>query len=87
MNSRVMLLCGSMQMRIRNEPYNRYPDPLQQKVKEGIAQIRDVRPGNIFLGVGSDECIDLAYRIFCEPAKDNVVAYHPLMECMKCVRI
>lgn len=60
-----------------NEPYNRYPDPLQQQVKERIAQIRDVKPGNIFLGVGSDECIDLAYRVFCEPAKDNVVAISP----------
>lgn len=60
-----------------NEPYNRYPDPLQQKVKDSIAQIRDVSPHNIFLGVGSDECIDLAYRVFCEPAKDNVVAISP----------
>ncbi|MEF9924424.1 MAG: histidinol-phosphate transaminase [Muribaculaceae bacterium] len=60
-----------------NAPYNRYPDPLQLKVKEGIANIRGVDSQNIFLGVGSDECIDLAYRIFCEPSVDNVVAISP----------
>lgn len=60
-----------------NSPYNRYPDPLQQKVKTRISEIRDVPADRIFLGVGSDECIDLAYRIFCEPGVDNVVAIAP----------
>lgn len=60
-----------------NSPYNRYPDPLQLAVKERISDIRDVPADKIFLGVGSDECIDLAYRIFCEPAVDNVVAIAP----------
>ena len=60
-----------------NSPYNRYPDPLQQKVKARISDIRDVPSDRIFLGVGSDECIDLAYRIFCEPGVDNVVAIAP----------
>lgn len=60
-----------------NAPYNRYPDPLQSKVKAGIGNIRGIDAQNIFLGVGSDECIDLAYRIFCEPAVDNVVAISP----------
>ena len=60
-----------------NEPYNRYPDPLQQAVKEKLAAIKGVKPENIFLGVGSDEGIDLAYRIFCRPGIDNVVAMAP----------
>lgn len=60
-----------------NSPYNRYPDPLQLAVKERVSEIRDVPADRIFLGVGSDECIDLAYRIFCEPAVDNVVAIAP----------
>lgn len=60
-----------------NEPYNRYPDPLQRAVKERLAAIKGVKPENIFLGVGSDEGIDLAYRIFCRPGVDNVVAIAP----------
>ncbi len=60
-----------------NMPNNRYPDPLQIKVKEGIKAVRGVEVDQIFLGVGSDECIDLAYRIFCEPKVDNVVAISP----------
>ena len=60
-----------------NNPYNRYPDPLQQEVKTLIAQLRDVAAGQIFLGVGSDECIDVVYRTFCRPGVDNVVAIAP----------
>lgn len=60
-----------------NAPYNRYPDPLQCTVKEKLAALKGVKPENIFLGVGSDEGIDLAYRIFCRPAIDNVVALSP----------
>ncbi len=60
-----------------NEPYNRYPDPLQWKLKKKIAGIKHVRPEQIMLGVGSDEPIDLAIRIFCEPKQDNVVAIEP----------
>ena len=60
-----------------NNPYNRYPDPLQQEVKALIAQLRDVAAGHIFLGVGSDECIDVVYRTFCRPGVDNVVAMSP----------
>lgn len=60
-----------------NAPYNRYPDPLQQEVKERIAAIKPVHPASIFLGVGSDEPIDLLYRVFCEPGVDNVVAIDP----------
>lgn len=60
-----------------NMPYNRYPDPLQLEVKELISDLRSFPADQIFLGVGSDECIDLAYRIFCEPGVDNVVAIAP----------
>ena len=60
-----------------NNPYNRYPDPLQQEVKTLIAQLRDVSAGQIFLGVGSAECIDVVYRTFCCPGVDNVVAMSP----------
>ena len=60
-----------------NGPYNRYPDPLQEELKERISSIKTVPAENIFLGNGSDEAIDLVYRCFCEPKKDNVVAICP----------
>lgn len=60
-----------------NDPYNRYPDPLQRKVKAKLAQIKGVRVEQIFLGNGSDEPIDLLYRAFCEPHIDNIVSIHP----------
>lgn len=58
-------------------PFNRYPDPLQRELKQAISKVKGVREDMIFLGNGSDEAIDLAYRIFCEPGKDNVVAIEP----------
>jgi histidinol-phosphate aminotransferase len=60
-----------------NAPYNRYPDPLQEKLKKKIAEIKDVRTSQIMLGVGSDEPIDLVIRIFCEPKENNIVAIDP----------
>jgi histidinol-phosphate aminotransferase len=60
-----------------DEDYNRYPDPLQLSVKEKISKIKGVPPENIFLGNGSDEAIDLLFRIFCEPGKDNVIICPP----------
>jgi histidinol-phosphate aminotransferase len=57
--------------------YNRYPDPHQQKLKEKIAFVKSVPAQNIFLGNGSDECIDLLFRSFCEPKKDNVIICPP----------
>ena len=60
-----------------NDPYNRYPDPLQLDLKERLSKIKDVPADCIFLGNGSDEAIDLIYRCFCEPQKDNVVAICP----------
>ena len=60
-----------------NQSVNRYPDPLQIELKEKIAQVKKVRPEQIFLGNGSDEAIDLAYRCFARPGIDNVVAIEP----------
>ena len=60
-----------------NMPYNRYPDPLQESLKAKIARMKNVRPSQIMLGVGSDEPIDLTIRIFCEPGQDNIVAIDP----------
>ncbi len=57
--------------------YNRYPDPLQWKVKEKLSEIKQVPAENIFLGNGSDECIDLLIRAFCEPGKDNILICPP----------
>lgn len=57
--------------------YNRYPDPLQWKVKEKLSAIKGVRPENIFLGNGSDECIDILYRAFCDPGRDNIIICPP----------
>lgn len=56
---------------------NRYPDPLQEELKHHIAPFKGVPAENIFLGNGSDEAIDLPYRIFCRPGVDNVVAIDP----------
>ena len=56
---------------------NRYPDPLQLEVKARLSELRGVPSDMIFLGVGSDECIDLCYRVFCRPGIDNVVAIDP----------
>jgi histidinol-phosphate aminotransferase len=60
-----------------NKPYNRYPDPLQRQLKHVIAGVKQVPEDCIFLGNGSDEAIDLVYRVFCEPGRDNVVAIEP----------
>ena len=57
--------------------YNRYPDPLQWKVKGKLSAIKQVPPANMFIGNGSDECIDLLYRCFCEPGVDNVIIVPP----------
>ena len=60
-----------------NKPFNRYPDPLQKELKERISKVKGVHSDNIFLGNGSDEAIDLAYRCFTNPGIDNVVAIEP----------
>ena len=57
--------------------YNRYPDPQQKDLKAEIAAIKDVFTENILLGNGSDEVLDLIFRAFCEPNKDNVITLPP----------
>jgi histidinol-phosphate aminotransferase len=57
--------------------YNRYPDPLQWGIKKRLAAIKNVRPEQIFLGNGSDEAIDVLFRVFCEPGVDNAIILPP----------
>lgn len=57
--------------------YNRYPDPMQWKIKEKLSVIKQVPTGQIFLGNGSDEPIDLLFRCFCEPGVDEVIVFPP----------
>ena len=57
--------------------YNRYPDPLQAKLKERIAEIKGVPVPHIFVGNGSDEVIDIVCRAFCNPGVDNVIICPP----------
>lgn len=57
--------------------YNRYPDPHQLAIKQKLAFIKSIPVEHIFLGNGSDECIDLLFRSFCNPGKDNVVICPP----------
>ncbi|GAA4328738.1 histidinol-phosphate transaminase [Flaviaesturariibacter amylovorans] len=57
--------------------YNRYPDPLQWDLKKKIAAIKNVPAEGMLLGNGSDECIDLLLRAFCEPAVDEIVICPP----------
>ena len=60
-----------------NSPWNRYPDPRQLKLKARVSEIKNIPVKNIFLGNGSDEPIDLLFRAFCEPGKDNIVSINP----------
>ena len=57
--------------------YNRYPDPYQQKLKEKLAFVKQIAANQIFIGNGSDECIDILLRTFCEPGKDNIIICPP----------
>ena len=56
---------------------NRYPDPHQKELKKKLSEIKSVPAGNIFVGNGSDEVIDLAFRIFCNPGKDKALIFSP----------
>ncbi|MEQ6124071.1 histidinol-phosphate transaminase [Pseudotenacibaculum sp. MALMAid0570] len=56
---------------------NRYPDPQQGKVKQMLSEMKGVNPNQILLGNGSDEVLDLIFRVFCEPQKDTVIALPP----------
>ena len=57
--------------------YNRYPDPYQQKLKDKLAFVKQIAANQIFIGNGSDECIDILFRTFCEPGKDNIIICPP----------
>ena len=57
--------------------YNRYPDPHHRLLREKLSVIKGIAPEHIFLGNGSDECIDLLYRCFCEPGKSNTIICPP----------
>lgn len=77
--------CGSNRPEIfldaNENPYNnginRYPDPHQKALKSRISEIKGIAAGSLFLGNGSDEAIDLAYRVFCEPGESNTVSIAP----------
>lgn len=77
--------CGSNQPEIfldaNENPYNnginRYPDPHQKALKAKIAEIKGISADSLFLGNGSDEAIDLVYRVFCEPGESNTVSIAP----------
>lgn len=71
---------GSIFLDANENPYgtlNRYPDPHQQTLKAQVSKLKNISAANIFLGNGSDEIIDLAFRIFCEPGKDKVCIFPP----------
>ena len=57
--------------------YNRYPDPYQKQLKEKLAFVKQIAANQIFIGNGSDECIDILLRTFCEPGKDNIIICPP----------
>src|SRR5690606_18795208 len=57
--------------------YNRYPDPLQSALKAKLSAWKGALPENIFIGNGSDEVIDLAFRIFCEPHQEKALTFTP----------
>ena len=77
--------CGSNRPEIfldaNENPYNnginRYPDPHQKALKSRISEIKGIAAGSLFLGNGSDEAIDLVYRVFCEPGESNTVSIAP----------
>jgi histidinol-phosphate aminotransferase len=56
---------------------NRYPDPYQKEVKTAISKIKGLEEEKIFLGNGSDEIIDLCFRIFCNPGVDKALTFSP----------
>lgn len=67
-------------MDANENPYgnlNRYPDPYQKKLKAAISEYKSIAVENIFLGNGSDEIIDLCFRVFCTPGKDKVLTFTP----------
>lgn len=71
---------ASIFMDANENPYgtlNRYPDPYQRKLKNRIRELKEIEEENIFVGNGSDEIIDLCFRIFCQPGKDKALTFTP----------
>ncbi|MCX6253553.1 MAG: histidinol-phosphate transaminase [Bacteroidia bacterium] len=67
-------------MDANENPYgylNRYPDPYQRELKAAISKIKGIKEENIFLGNGSDEIIDLCFRVFCNPGVDKALTFTP----------
>jgi len=67
-------------MDANENPYgnmNRYPDPYQKELKNAISKMKGIEDENIFLGNGSDEIIDLCFRVFCNPGIDKVLTFTP----------
>jgi len=60
-----------------NNGINRYPDPFQKSLKQQISEIKKVEVNKLFLGNGSDEVLDIAMRVFCEPKQDNIIICPP----------
>ncbi|CAM9639135.1 unnamed protein product, partial [Hapterophycus canaliculatus] len=71
------LVAGKGTVELEKLELNRYPDPQQLEVKALLAEMRGVRPEQIFAGVGSDEAIDLLIRIFCSPGEDTIIVTPP----------
>ena len=57
--------------------YNRYPDPYQELLKQRLAELKELATDYIFVGNGSDEVIDIAFRVFCEPYRDKAITFSP----------
>jgi histidinol-phosphate aminotransferase len=62
---------------VTKEQHNRYPDPLQTDLKHAVAKYENIQTGQIFLGNGSDECINVLIQCFCIPGRDNVMILSP----------
>lgn len=60
-----------------NTGVNRYPDPNQSELKSKLAELKNISSNNILLGNGSDEVLDLIFRVFCEPNRDNIIILPP----------
>ena len=74
-SSRKMILLDANENPFENG-LNRYPDPLQNKLKQRLGKVKGVDPMNIFLGNGSDELINLLMVAFCEPKTDEIMMMH-----------
>src|SRR5512133_204007 len=71
---------GGVFLDANENPYgklNRYPDPHHTLLRKTLGELKGVDPSQIFIGNGSDEIIDLAFRIFCAPGKDKALTFNP----------